>query len=174
MCRLSKALISGGCHAPGSASLHLGLLKVPALRACFSTSAGVAHWDTVIMRDRLRRRLQESPASANPSPESNVSFPTVPGVPLVQSMGSCLMSRESSPRCCRRGNEKHSGQAQCLGLARGSILIGRGIDLILDTAELNVFFRLHVLINLPEMPVEILAVNDIVFGRPVRMPHSIG
>ena len=32
----------GGCLAPGSASLHLGLRMVPALRACFSTSACVA------------------------------------------------------------------------------------------------------------------------------------
>ena len=32
MCRLSEALVVVGCHAPGSASLHLGLLMVPRLR----------------------------------------------------------------------------------------------------------------------------------------------
>ena len=34
----------------------------------------------------------------NRSPASNASFPMVPSVPTVQSMGPCLMSRESSPQ----------------------------------------------------------------------------
>jgi hypothetical protein len=47
----------GGCLAPGSASLHLGLLMVPALRACFSTSACGAHWGTVVNGRPLANRV---------------------------------------------------------------------------------------------------------------------
>jgi hypothetical protein len=42
-------------------------------------------------------------------PEANVSFPAVPSVPVVQSMGSCLMSRESSPQRRRQGVPSVSG-----------------------------------------------------------------
>ncbi|MDQ0288042.1 hypothetical protein J3R75_000149 [Oligosphaera ethanolica] len=47
---------------------------------------------------RERVRSLKSQASANRSPESNASFPMVPNVPTVQSMGPCLMGRESSPQ----------------------------------------------------------------------------
>ena len=38
------------------------------------------------------------PPGRRRSQESNASFPRVPKVPTVQSMGPCLMSRESSPQ----------------------------------------------------------------------------
>jgi hypothetical protein len=44
-----------------------------------------------------------------PVPWANVSFPTVPGDPVVQSMGSCLMSRESSSQRRRQFVPSASG-----------------------------------------------------------------
>jgi hypothetical protein len=90
----------GGCLAPGSASLHLGLRMVPALRACISTSVCVAPGARLSMRDRLpayggvSRSLRPRPTS----PLRQCVIPRGPGCPVVQSMGSCLMSSESSPR----------------------------------------------------------------------------
>ena len=69
---------------------------------------------------RERVRSLKSQASANRSPASNASFPTVPNVPTVQSMGPCLMGRESSPQ--RRAAANRSSESKyrlTLGMHRG-------------------------------------------------------
>jgi len=73
-CHLSE-VVSGGCLAPGSASLHLGLLMVPPLRGCFGgmpsprfrfASPGVTHGAT---SPRLSRGM--------PSPRFRFASPGV-------------------------------------------------------------------------------------------------
>ena len=63
----------------------------PCHRLCPGPPAARPHLPAVV-------RSQKSNRSANRSPASNASIPTVPNVPTVQSMGPCLMSRESSPQ----------------------------------------------------------------------------